>query len=82
MSSVASSLWSLILKFLHAMQLRPCLLGAASSGAEVHGCLGEALKIWQSVQDNGFSSVVAMFSSSRDELQRLKGEVDDPIPPS
>ena len=23
-----------------------------------------ALKIWQSVQDNGFSSVVAMFSST------------------
>jgi hypothetical protein len=39
-------------------------LGAASSGAEEHGCLGEALKIWQSVQDNGFSSVVAMYSSS------------------
>jgi len=45
------------------MSLGLCL-GAASSGAEEHGCLGEALKIWQSVQGNGFSSVVAMFSSN------------------
>ena len=45
------------------MSLGLCL-GAASSGAEEHGCLGEALKIWQSVQGNGCWSVVAMFSST------------------
>ena len=79
MSSLASAIFRPFdLKFLHAMHIfLGGTLGAASSGAEEHGCLGEALKIWQSVQvDNGFSWVVAMYSSSRDDRGESSSERD------